>query len=207
MYNVQRLTEQQLPQAIAMLGQAFHNDPLSVYIYPDDAERTRCLPLMYSVPLCYTLRYGEITTTSDITGCACWLPPKSTTVSLKRLLRIGALTTAFKMGLPGLLRFNKADTYMQSAHKRCVTEPHWYLWVLGVDPAHQGQGIGSTLLHAGLQRADAAGLPCYLDTTNPKNVPLYQKFGFTIASEVTIPNSNLHVWNMVRPGRDSFRLR
>lgn len=199
--ELQRLTEQQLPQAIAMIGRAFHKDPLSVYVYPDGAERMRRLPLMFSIALRYTLRYGEITTTPGITGVACWLPPERTIVSIKQLLRIGALTTSLKMGLPGLRRIDNAEDYMRSTHQRCITEAHWYLWVLGVDPARQGQGIGGTLLRAGLERADASDLPCYLETMNPDNVPLYQKFGFAIASEGNIPGSSVRMWGMVRPAR------
>eukprot|EP01041_Mallomonas_annulata_P030478 gene30478-52615_t len=56
-------------------------------------------------------------------------------------------------------------------------EPHWYLSMIGVDPSHHGQGLGSALLKAGLQRCDADGLPAYLESSNPKNVPLYERFG------------------------------
>jgi ribosomal protein S18 acetylase RimI-like enzyme len=198
-YKLQRLTEQQLPQAIAMISRAFHHDPLSVYVYPDEVERTHRLQLMFSIALRYTLRYGEITTTPQITGAACWLPPESITISNKRLLRIGAMTTSLKIGLPRLRRINHAEDYMRRTQKRCVAEPHWYLWVLGVDPASQGQGIGGTLLRAGLERADASALPCYLETMNPVNVPLYQKFGFEITSEGDIPGSSVRMWGMLRP--------
>lgn len=197
--KLQRLTETQLPQAIAMVGRAFHKDPLSVYVYPDAAERTHRLPLMFSIVLRYTLRYGEITTTPEITGVACWLPPESTTVSTLRMLRTGALTTSLKMGLPGLRRINNAENYMRNTQKRCIAEPHWYLWVMGIDPGCQGQGVGGMLLRAGLERADASGLPCYLETMNPDNVPKCQKFGFAIASEGEIPGSSVHMWGMVRP--------
>jgi ribosomal protein S18 acetylase RimI-like enzyme len=184
-----------------MIGRAFHNDPLSVYVYPDEAERTLRLPLMFSIALRYTLRYGEITTTPERTGVACWLPPERATVSIKQLLRIGALTTSLKMGLPGLRRAGNAEEYTRSMHQRCMREPHWYLWVLGVDPTCQGQGIGGTLLRAGLVRADASYLPCYLETMNPENVPLYQRFGFALASEGTIPGSRVGLWGMARPAR------
>ncbi len=195
------LTKQQLPQAVAMIGRAFHKDPLSVYVYPDEAERKHRLPLMFSIALRYTLRYGEITTTPEIAGAACWLPPGHTTVTNKRLLRIGALATSLKMGLPELHRLENADSFMKDTHRRCITEPHWYLWVLGVEPARQGQGIGGTLLRAGLERVDAAALPCYLETMNPDNVPFYQKFGFAIASEGNIPDSSVPMWAMIRPPR------
>lgn len=197
--KVQRLTAQKLPQAIATIAMAFHKDPLSVYVYPDEAERRRRLPLMFSISLRYTLRYGEIITTPEVTGVACWLPPKSTTVSIKRLLRIGILPAALQMGLPGLRRVNNAEDYMRSTHQHCIRGLHWYLWVLGVDPARQGQGHGGTLLRAGLERADASSLPCYLETMNPENVPFYQKFGFVIASEGIIPSSSVRMWSMIRP--------
>jgi predicted GNAT family N-acyltransferase len=197
--TLQRLTETQLPQATAMVARAFYNDPVSVYVYPDAAERTRRLPLMFRFALCYTLRYGEITTTPQLTGAACWLPPENTTVTIMRLLRTGALTTSLQMGLPALRRLKNAEDSMRTTQKRCLVEPHWYLWVIGVEPACQGQGIGGMLLRAGLERAEASGLPCYLETTNPQDVPLYQKFGFTIASEGEIPGSSVWMWGMVRP--------
>ncbi|HZR44711.1 MAG TPA: GNAT family N-acetyltransferase [Ktedonobacteraceae bacterium] len=194
-----RLTKQQLPQAIAMISRAFHKDPLSIYVYPEGAERISRLPLLFSIPLRYCSRYGEITTTPEITGAACWLPPGSTTMHMGQMLLTGALTSIFKMGSPGLKRLAIVDDYTRNMHQRCITEPHWYLMVLGVDPKRQGQGIGSKLLSAGIERADASGLPCYLETMNPDNVPLYQKFGFAVANEGDIPDSNVHVWGMVRP--------
>jgi ribosomal protein S18 acetylase RimI-like enzyme len=195
------LSKPQLSQAIALIGRAFHDDPLSVYIYPDEAERVQRLPLMFSIPLRYTLRYGEITTTPERTGAACWLPPQHTTIRLGRLLRVGALTPWFKMRLAERRCLDNAETHMKSVHHRCITQPHWYLWVLGVDPVRQGQGIGGTLLRAGLARVDAASLPCYLETMNPENVPLYQKFGFVLESETIIPDSSVRMWNMIRPAQ------
>jgi ribosomal protein S18 acetylase RimI-like enzyme len=199
--ELQRLTQQQLAQATAMIGRAFHKDPLSIYVYPDEAERARRLPLMFNIALRYALRYGEVTTTPEIAGAACWLPPGQVNVSVWQMLRVGALTTGLKMGLAGLRRIDNSETYTRRMHHRCITQPHWYLWVLGVDPSHQGQGIGGALLRAGITRADASHLPCYLETMNPDNVPLYQKFGFVIIEEGKIPDSSVHVWGMVRPAR------
>lgn len=197
--GLQRFTGQHLPQTAAMIGRAFHNDPLPIYIYPQEARRARRLPLMFAIALRYTLRYGEITTTPEGTGAACWLPPGQTSMTIPRLLRIGALAEVFRMGRSATRRMEHATNYTEKMHKRCITEPHWYLLILGIEPAHQGQGIGGRLLRAGLARADASHLPCYLETMNPENVPLYQKFGFKVVEEADIPGSNVHVWSMVRP--------
>lgn len=59
-------------------------------------------------------------------------------------------------------------------------EPHWYLTMLGVDPARQGRGLGSLMLKHTLRRVDETGLPAYLESSNPKNVPLYERFGFEV---------------------------
>jgi ribosomal protein S18 acetylase RimI-like enzyme len=59
-------------------------------------------------------------------------------------------------------------------------DPHWYLPWLGVDPARQGRGLGSLMLKHTLRRVDETGLPAYLESSNPKNVPLYERFGFEV---------------------------
>jgi ribosomal protein S18 acetylase RimI-like enzyme len=61
-----------------------------------------------------------------------------------------------------------------------ITEPHWYLPLIGVDPAQQGRGYGSALLRHALAACDSAGLPAYLESSNPRNVPLYERHGFEI---------------------------
>ncbi len=199
--NLTRLTEPHLQQADVMLGRAFHNDPWMLYLYPDEVERKRRLPVLFGIALRYALRYGEMTTTADVTGVACWLPPGKTTPTLRRMLNTGALWPTFQLGWQGQLRGTRTQIYQNSLHKRSVPEPNWYLWVLGVDPSVQGQGIGSMLLRSGLERADAARLPASLETTNPRNVPFYQQFGFSIVHEGEIPGSSARMWSMLRPPR------
>jgi ribosomal protein S18 acetylase RimI-like enzyme len=57
-------------------------------------------------------------------------------------------------------------------------EPCWYLPLIGVDPAHQGRGHGSALLRHALERVDRERLPAYLESSNPRNIPLYERHGF-----------------------------
>jgi ribosomal protein S18 acetylase RimI-like enzyme len=79
-------------------------------------------------------------------------------------------------------------------------EPHWYLPMIGVDPARQGQGLGSALLKAGLRRCDADGLAAYLESSNPKNVPLYERFGFEVLGVIE-PGGFPPLIPMLRPAR------
>jgi ribosomal protein S18 acetylase RimI-like enzyme len=182
-----------------MISRAFFHDPLAVYVYPDEAERTRRLPLLWSIPVRYSARSGDVTITVDLTGAACWLPPDEQGIGVAYLLRSGMLSSYLRMGTRARRRLGKAQAYLTQAHQRYMSAPHWYLWVLGVEPACQGKGIGGTLLRAGLARADTAQMPCYLETMKSENVALYEHFGFVVAGEGTIPDSNVRTWSMIRP--------
>ena len=76
--------------------------------------------------------------------------------------------------------------------------PHWHLPFMGVDPARQGLGLGTLLLRAGLSRVDQDGVECRLFTEQPRNVPLYQRYGFEIAVEEDVPDGGPHLWFMRR---------
>ncbi len=70
-------------------------------------------------------------------------------------------------------------------------DAHWYLPLIGVDPAAQGQGLGALLLAHGLARADADRLPAYLESSNPRNISLYQRHGFEILGRIQVGSSPL----------------
>lgn len=77
-------------------------------------------------------------------------------------------------------------------------EPHWYLAIVGVDAAHQGQGLGAKLLQAALGRCDREGLIAYLESSNPANIPLYERHGFRVIGEIREGNAPV-ITPMLRP--------
>jgi ribosomal protein S18 acetylase RimI-like enzyme len=79
-------------------------------------------------------------------------------------------------------------------------EPHWHLAFIGVDPSAQGRGIGAALLHHVLPLVDAQGSQAYLESTNPRNITLYERFGFAVQEEIRI-GSAPPLYPMVRPAR------
>jgi ribosomal protein S18 acetylase RimI-like enzyme len=68
-------------------------------------------------------------------------------------------------------------------------EPHWYLHMIGVDPRFQGRGYGSALIRHALERVDSDRLPAYLESTNPVNVPIYERHGFELVATVEVPGT------------------
>lgn len=183
-----------------LLGRAFGRDPMMTFLFPDEAHRTRKLPHFLGgiVRLCRL--YGEVHTTPDHTGVACWLPPGQR-VTFWRLVRTGNLAAPLQLGLAGFRRLLALQAHFEREHVRRAPEPHWYLYLLGVDPAGQGRGVARTLLAPVLGRADAQGVACYLETQNEHNVAVYQRFGFQVTSAEVVPGYDLRVWTMRREPR------
>lgn len=82
--------------------------------------------------------------------------------------------------------------------RRHLAEPHLYVPYVGVVPEAQGAGLGTRLLGRTLGRADAAGMPTYLEATSERNAALYQRLGFEHLGAFTVLGSP-PLWPMRRP--------
>jgi GNAT superfamily N-acetyltransferase len=78
------------------------------------------------------------------------------------------------------------------------SEPHWYLNLLATHPDWQRQGLGSALMDVMFERADADGLPCYLETETPENVAYYMHHGFEVRTEWDVPSDGPQMWGLLR---------
>ena len=83
-------------------------------------------------------------------------------------------------------RTNKRSLPLSSKWIAPSSEPHWYLPMIGVDPAKQGNGYGSALLKHALERCDGEGKLAYLESSSPKSVPLYQRHGFQLVGTIQV---------------------
>ena len=75
---------------------------------------------------------------------------------------------------------------MEAAHP---SEEHWYLAILGTDPARQGNGVGRSLIAAVTDRCDTTGVGAYLESSKASNVPYYERFGFVVTGEIQVADS------------------
>jgi GNAT superfamily N-acetyltransferase len=176
-------------QAVGLICEAFKNDPAGVYAAPDPARRAPLLSWFARTGLKFGFTGGEIFTTPSLTGVAIWFRPGSEHLSWWTLWRERCFPP-LQSGPAALWRFFQAVDCASRVHRQHLPGPHWYLFILSVAPACQGQGLGGRLIRPILDRADVAGLPCYLETANPASVPFYQKHGFKVVHQGQLPDGD-----------------
>ena len=49
-----------------------------------------------------------------------------------------------------------------------------------------------------VKEADRRGLPCYVETSKPRNVTFYEKQGFVVNKEIAIPMGGPPLWTLIR---------
>ena len=65
-------------------------------------------------------------------------------------------------------------------------EPYWYLALIGVEPNARGKGLGEALMRRAVARCDEEQAPAYLESSNPRNISLYERHGFEVMGEVQV---------------------
>jgi ribosomal protein S18 acetylase RimI-like enzyme len=185
-------------QVADILKRAFDDYPLMQFAVPDARRRSGAVRSLYSSVLRYSMLYGQVHTMPDLTGAACWLPPDQPFPTFWRMVRIGMLSLPFRFGWQGFNRLQAADHVAEALHRTHAPGQHWYLWVIGVDPQHQGKGIAGQLMRPVFERADRDRFPCYLETHKDSNVRVYERYGFHVAEQKSVPGHPQTVWGMVR---------
>jgi ribosomal protein S18 acetylase RimI-like enzyme len=179
----------------ATLARAFFDDPVMMYIVPDDATRRAKLPRLFKVLLKLALPHGVCHVTAGYEAATIWKPPGKWHLSLWDYVANG----------PALLGIFGGDVFralamMDRIEKLHPKTPHYYLQVIGTDPAKQGKGFASKIMRHQLAVSDAAHMPCYLESSKDTNLPIYRSFGFEVTGEIKIPNGPT-LWPMWREAR------
>ena len=191
--TIRLATRQDRPALSAILADAFKADPVMKWFVNDPAIYTY---FFRSLLESLTKQHENTYITQQQTGTAVWLPPGvSTRFSLHwhfllfsmHLLKTGGLTSVKR----GLSINRLTDKYH-------IKEPHFYLYLIGIASKQQGKGTGSELLKAGLKTCDEHGVPAYLESSNSKNNPLYERHGFEVIHEIQLPDGGPKMWCMRR---------
>jgi ribosomal protein S18 acetylase RimI-like enzyme len=163
---------------IETLGEAFAEDPAVRWTYPSDAAFRRHFPGFARALGGRAIAGGTAYCDANLNGAALWLAPgvepdEGTLVAHFQ-------NTATDVDQDTLFAVFEA---MGGHHPK---EPHWYLPLVGVRPAAQGRGLGSALLAPVTHICDRDRVPAYLESSNPRNIPLYERHGFEILARIKI---------------------
>jgi ribosomal protein S18 acetylase RimI-like enzyme len=198
-FDLYRLTRTDLERGTKLLVRAFHDDSLTLYFIPPCANWEELATQYFAFRLRFGIMNGEVYATSpEMEGLAAWFAPGRSDLTTFRLMIAGGISLFRYMGGDAISRMNMVGMYASKLRNLHVQGPHWHLFPIAVDPEFQGKGYSSALMRPMLARINQEGLPCYLETQNEKNVPLYEHFGFKVVYIEVIPGIDIKLCGMVK---------
>lgn len=191
--TVVTIGEDQRDQALSILAMAFSADPVMRWIFPNANNYLGAFSDFANAFGGGAIAQGTAYLADQFKGAALWLPPGIASDEEGMGAVIAAYADASAMAdaegfMEQMARFHPQDA-------NC-----WYLPIIGVDCAHQGLGIGAALMKHALQHIDASGGSAYLESSNPRNVSLYERHGFE-AMGIIQHGSSPQMTPMFRPAR------
>ncbi|MGW0433875.1 GNAT family N-acetyltransferase [Micromonospora sp. NPDC003197] len=191
-----------VPAIATTIEEAGFDEAVFSWVIPDEQARREWMAAGTEQQLAWVtgaLTTGEIVTAGDpsreIAGISVWqfqdgtpeaAPPAELTNFFEQVYGPYAPRIMLVLELTG------------QRHPRA--EPHWYLQQMVVVPQFRGRGLGGAMLRHQLARADAAGVPTYLEASNPRNRALYERYGFRpLGDPIALPDNGPHLQPMWRP--------
>ena len=179
-----------------ILAAGFEDDPVLSWVMSEPG-RGQKLQALFTTIMAGTFGPAGASLITD-EAVAAWLPPpgrapenpEQGATMLDVLLAAGC--TGDDLGRLGVLGEATGEVH--------PTEPHWYLGMLATLPELRGRGLGGALLTASLERVDADGSPAYLESSNPRNIGLYERHGFEVTGRIDLGDGP-PMFPMWRPAR------
>ena len=170
----------------------FSADPVARWASPDAATFLDRRHEFFDAFGGAAFEHGTAFVADDGAAVATWLPPG--------VEPDGEVMAAIMDEQTPAHRKAEMDVFVEQMDRFHPKEPVWYLPLIAADPAHRGRGLGTALMEAAIERIDADGRPAWLESSNPRNIPLYQRFGFEIVGEIRTETSPV-LTPMLRPGQ------
>lgn len=178
-----------------LLAEAYADDPLMHWIFPDATTRVSAIAAWLGLFAESYLAYGDVDTvrSANVDAIACWRRPGD--------ILTGPEAPSFGELLAALVGSDHAASVGSGlAATRELTPPgdYVYLHFLAVRADSRGRGLGRHLVERGIAKAAESGFPVHLETTSEPAVRFYQSVGFEITGELDLPGRGPHLWAMGR---------
>jgi GNAT superfamily N-acetyltransferase len=188
--------------AIAILKDAFQDDPIFRFHFPDPQLRGKALGIFFRDIVHAHMRFAHVYAAFDrdrLIGTAVWRPPEIHATGLWARLR--DMLTRYRLLALSPVAAQKLLRGFAALEATHPNFPHWYLFFIGVEARQRGRGIGARLMAPVLGIADAASVPCYLETPFRQTLPFYRVLGYEITSEPRPFAGAPQLWAMTRTPR------
>jgi ribosomal protein S18 acetylase RimI-like enzyme len=187
-----------------VIARAFVDDPLLRWIFPDPLTRLECTAAwmgLFVEEYLLHARVDTITVDGCVGGVALWRIPGNSTLPHPEQPSIPGLLGA----LVGVDHQQAVGLALRAFSLARPSTPFAYLQFLAIAPEHQGRGLGRRLIDDGCNAAASAGLPVYLETTNPRNLSFYFSLGFAVVNQFTLDHAGPDAWCLARsaPNNDA----
>lgn len=197
MTNVRSATPDDLKAVGRSLARAFEDDPVWTYLSAPGGRRLDRTAAWFTAEARAQLAgHGEVLVDDQVRGAAIWAPPNHWKSTLAETARIAP--ASLNLFRSRIVRTLRTQATMEKRHP--LEPPHWYLYILGTDPAHKGRGVGGSLIAAVTERCDTEGLGAYLESSKESNLAFYGRHGFAVAEQVDLPGGP-PIWRMWRDPR------
>ncbi|MFI8167033.1 GNAT family N-acetyltransferase [Streptomyces sp. NPDC085931] len=188
---------------VRLLDEAFQDDPVSGWVFPGTAERRAKHPGLMAAFTDIVLASGRVDVTEDGSACALWLSmPAEDGRGGDGAADAGEDEGPAQVRQavdPDNARIEQIGRLTAAIHPS--GRAHEYLWMIGVAPGRQGEGLGTALIGSVLDRCDREGLPAYLEASNARSCKLYERLGFEQAGPVLELPDGPVMWPMWREPR------
>jgi ribosomal protein S18 acetylase RimI-like enzyme len=176
--TVTAATRAQQDPVIGVITLAFSTDPVARFALPDPATYLAQMGPVVQAFGGAALDHGSAWYVEGFLGAALWLPPAvhPDHETLDALIER-------HVPEPRQRTMSEAFEQMGASHP---DEPHWYLPLIGIDPSRQNQGLGSLLMQHAHSIFDRDGTLAYLESSNPKNIPFYQRHGYEVLRTIRV---------------------
>jgi GNAT superfamily N-acetyltransferase len=184
---------------VGLLDAAFQDDPVSRWVFPGDEYRRTTHHRLMAAFTDIVLDEGRIDVTEDGTACALWLPMPEGEHGEEDEEGGDSFAELREIVDPENERVELIGRLTGEIHP--AGRAHEYLWMIGVTPDRQGEGLGTALINSVLDRCDREGLPAYLEASSARSRALYERLGFAPAGPALDLPDGPQMWPMWRDPR------
>ncbi|QQC91328.1 GNAT family N-acetyltransferase [Streptomyces alfalfae] len=197
--EIRRAGEGDRADVVRLLDEAFMGDPVSCWVFPGEEHRRRTHGAMMAAFFDMALAEGYVDVTEDRAAAALWWSVPAGGPDGEGQAEQDGPAQLRQAIDPENERVELIGRLTDASHP--TDRAHQYLHMIAVRPDRQGEGLGTALVTAVLDRCDREGEHAYLEASNARSRDLYERLGFGFTGTPLDLPGGPRMWPMWREPR------